>query len=80
MFSLHSLIIYDDLQGLVLLYMEKVELSLSECTYGQTNLKDEVFRCILTLHSLLDSPPGDFSDDLREGITKGFIEIFSNLR
>jgi len=60
--------------------MEKVEISLSERSYGQSNPKEEVFRCILTLHSLLDSPPGDFSDDLREGITKGFIQIFSNLR
>ncbi|KAK9073522.1 hypothetical protein SSX86_007846 [Deinandra increscens subsp. villosa] len=66
--------------SLVLLYMEKVEISLSERSYGQSNPKEEVFRCILTLHSLLDSPPGDFSDDLREGITKGFIDIFSNLR
>ncbi|KAK1427643.1 hypothetical protein QVD17_16334 [Tagetes erecta] len=66
--------------SLVLLYMEKVEISLSERSYGQSNPKEEVFRCILTLHSLLDSPPGDFSDDLREGITKGFIQIFSNLR
>ncbi|KAJ0603861.1 putative non-specific serine/threonine protein kinase [Helianthus annuus] len=67
--------------SLVLLYMGKVEISLSEQrSYGQANPKEEVFRCILTLHSLLDSPPGDFSDDLREGITKGFIEIFSNLR
>ncbi|KAI3807033.1 hypothetical protein L1987_22953 [Smallanthus sonchifolius] len=66
--------------SLVLLYMGKVEISLSEHSYGQSNPKEEVFRCILTLHSLLDSPPGDFSEDLREGITKGFIEIFSILR
>ncbi|KAI3512910.1 hypothetical protein L1887_20232 [Cichorium endivia] len=66
--------------SLVLLYMGKVEISLSERITGQSNIKEEVFRCILTLHSLLDSPPGDFPDDLREGITKGFIEIFSNLR
>ncbi|XP_076932541.1 serine/threonine-protein kinase ATM-like isoform X2 [Bidens hawaiensis] len=66
--------------SLVLLYMGKVEISLSELSYGQSNPKEEVFRLILTLHSLLDSPPGDFSDDLREGITKGFIEIFSTLR
>ncbi|KAI7725639.1 hypothetical protein M8C21_013856, partial [Ambrosia artemisiifolia] len=66
--------------NLVLLYMGKVQSSLSEHSYGQANPKEEVFRCILTLHSLLDSPPGDFSDDLREGITKGFIEIFSILR
>ena len=67
-------------QGLVLLYMGKVETSLSERNFGQSNPKEEVFRCILTLHSLLDSPPGDFPDDLREGITQGFIGIFSNLR
>ncbi|GJU06128.1 hypothetical protein Tco_1122558 [Tanacetum coccineum] len=32
------------------------------------------------VQSLLDSPPGDFPDDLREGVTKSFIAIFSNLR
>ncbi|KVH98208.1 Armadillo-type fold [Cynara cardunculus var. scolymus] len=66
--------------SLVLLYMGKVETSLSERNFGQSNPKEEVFRCILTLHSLLDSPPGDFSNDLQEGITQGFVEIFSNLR
>ncbi|KAI3684521.1 hypothetical protein L6452_33745 [Arctium lappa] len=66
--------------SLVLLYMGKVETNLSERNAGQSNPKEEVFRCILTLHSLLDSPPGDFPDDLREGITQGFVDIFSNLR
>ncbi|GJY79775.1 mitochondrial import inner membrane translocase subunit TIM22 [Tanacetum coccineum] len=47
---------------------------------GCSKLLVGVFRCILTLQSLLDSPPGDFPDDLREGVTKSFIAIFSNLR
>ena len=68
------------LQDLVLLYMEKIETSLSEPNSRQSNPKEEVFRCILMLQSLLDSPLGDFPDDLREGVTKSFIEIFSNLR
>lgn len=67
-------------QGLVLLYIGKVETSLNERLAGQANPKEEVFRCIVTLHSLLDSPPGDFPDDIRDGITKGFVDIFSNLR
>ncbi|GJU96059.1 serine/threonine-protein kinase ATM isoform X1 [Tanacetum coccineum] len=66
--------------SLVLLYMEKIETSLSEPNSRQSNPKEEVFRCILTLQSLLDSPPGDFPDDLREGVTKCFIAIFSTLR
>ncbi|XP_071734165.1 serine/threonine-protein kinase ATM [Rutidosis leptorrhynchoides] len=66
--------------SLVLMYIGKVETSINERIGGQSNPKEEVFRCILTLHSLLDSPPGDFPDDLREGITKGFVDIFSYLR
>lgn len=60
--------------------MEKAEISLRELKYGQSNLKEEAFRCIQTLHSLLDSPPGDLPDDLREEITNGLIKIFSNIR
>lgn len=41
---------------------------------------EEVFRCILTLHSLLENPPGDFPDNFREDIVNGFVEIFSFIR
>ena len=70
------------LQDLVLLYMEKIETSLSEPNSRQSKSQGRG----LSLHphasiqSLLDSPLGDFPDDLREGVTKSFIEIFSNLR
>ncbi|XP_057952318.1 serine/threonine-protein kinase ATM [Malania oleifera] len=66
--------------ALVLLYMEKVETSLSAKSSSQYNPKEEVFRCILTLHSLLENPPGDFSDSLREEIVKGLVSIFSFVR
>ncbi|KAK9277860.1 hypothetical protein L1049_027417 [Liquidambar formosana] len=66
--------------SLVLLYMEKVEASLSDKNSGQYNPKEEVFRCILTLHSLLENPPGDFPDTSRENIVKGFVGIFSFVR
>ncbi|KAL2492688.1 ataxia-telangiectasia mutated [Abeliophyllum distichum] len=66
--------------NLVLLYMEKVETSLSTENIGQLNPKEEVFRFTLTLHSLLENPPGDIPNDLREDIVKGFIGIFSNVR
>ncbi|KAM7475527.1 hypothetical protein LguiB_022770 [Lonicera macranthoides] len=77
--------------SLVRLYMGKVETSLSvECS-GQLNSKEDpiekkknpkedVFRSILTLHSLLDNPPGDFPDVLREDIVNGFVGIFSYVR
>ena len=67
-------------QDLVLLYMEKVETSLGGKNDGQYNPKEEVFRCILTLHSLLENPPGDFPDNFREDIIKGFVGIFSYIR
>lgn len=47
---------------------------------NQYTPKEEVFRCILTLQSLLENPPGDFTSDLREVIVKGFVAIFSFIR
>lgn len=67
-------------QGLVLLYMEKVEKSLSSDDSGQSNTTEEIFRCIQTLQSLLENPPGDFPDNLQEDIVKGFVGIFSYVR
>ncbi|KAK8518220.1 hypothetical protein V6N13_027695 [Hibiscus sabdariffa] len=55
--------------GLMVFYMEKVVTTLTE--------KNSI---LLTLHSLLENPPGDFTDNLREDIVKGFVKIFSNIR
>ncbi|KAJ9163749.1 hypothetical protein P3X46_023383 [Hevea brasiliensis] len=62
------------------LYIEKVETGVEGKNDNQVSLKEEVFRCILTLHSLLENPPGDFPDELREDIVKGFVQIFSFVR
>ncbi|KAK4479334.1 hypothetical protein RD792_014846 [Penstemon davidsonii] len=70
----------DRISDLVLLYMEKVEASLLTESFGQLNPKEDVFRFTLTLQSLLENPPGDISDDLREDIIKGFVGIFSHIR
>lgn len=64
----------------MLWYMEKVETSLNEKISSLSNPKEEVFRCILTLHSLLENPPGDIPESLREGIVEGFVGIFSAVR
>ncbi|KAH6798041.1 Serine/Threonine-kinase ATM-like protein [Perilla frutescens var. hirtella] len=66
--------------NLVLLYMEKVETSLGAENIGQLNPKEEVFRFTLTLQSLLENPPGDIPDELREDMIKGFVGIFSHVR
>ncbi|XP_047965261.1 serine/threonine-protein kinase ATM [Salvia hispanica] len=66
--------------NLVLLYMEKVEASMSNENIGQLNPKEEVFRFTLTLQSLLENPPGDIPDELREDMVKGFVGIFSHVR
>ncbi|GER56830.1 serine/threonine-protein kinase ATM [Striga asiatica] len=66
--------------NLVLLFMEKVEVSLSTENISQLNPKEEVFRYTLTLQSLLENPPGDIPDELRDDIIKGFIGIFSQVR
>ncbi|XP_034925984.1 serine/threonine-protein kinase ATM isoform X2 [Populus alba] len=66
--------------SLVLLYIEKVVTSLDGNDSSHGNPKEEVFRCILTLHSLFENPPGDFPVDVREDIVKGLVQIFSFVR
>lgn len=60
--------------------MEKVESSLGGKNDNQYNPREEIFRCILTLQSILENPPGDFPNSLREDIVKGFVGIFSHIR
>lgn len=66
--------------GLVILYMNKVVTGLDSKSNSQTNTKEEVFRYVLTLHVLLENPPGDFPANLREDVVKGFSEIFAHVR
>lgn len=61
--------------------MEKAEPSVvEEDSCPLNHPKEEVFRYILTLHSLIENPPGDFPDDLREKVVEFFIEIFKSMR
>lgn len=60
--------------------MERAEAAFSEKKSGQHSQKEEAFRYILTLQSLLENPPGDFPDDLREEIVNGLIHIFPSIR
>jgi len=62
------------------MYIEKVEASLNGKNISHCTSKEEVFRNILTLHSLLDYPPGDYPVNLREDIVKGFVRICSFIR
>ncbi|XP_017973415.1 PREDICTED: serine/threonine-protein kinase ATM isoform X2 [Theobroma cacao] len=64
----------------IICYMEKVETTLTEKSNTQCSQKEEIFRSILTLQALLENPPGDFPDNLREDIVKGFVKIFSYIR
>lgn len=66
--------------GLVLWYINKVEVAMGEKDSIQPNTREEVFRYTLTLLSLLENPPGDFPDSLREDLTKGFVSIFRHVR
>ncbi|KAL5723782.1 non-specific serine/threonine protein kinase [Ranunculus cassubicifolius] len=56
--------------GLVCLHLDK----LSSCLEGVTDKwkPKEIFR---TLHSLLENPPGDFPDIIREDVVSGFKSI-----
>lgn len=66
--------------GLVLFYINKIKTSLSCRADELSTSKEDLFRHTLTLHCLLERPPGDFPDDVRGGLIKGFSEIFSHLR
>ncbi|CAB4280796.1 unnamed protein product [Prunus armeniaca] len=65
---------------LVKKYMKLVEDSWGGKNDNQYHPKEEVFRCILTLHALLENPPGDFPHNLREDIVKRFVKIFCFIR
>lgn len=67
-------------EDLILLYLEKVEGSLVGKNDNHYAPKEELFRCILTLHSLLENPPGDFPDSIRQEIVNGIAKIFSLVR
>ncbi|KAF3783679.1 Serine/threonine-protein kinase [Nymphaea thermarum] len=67
-------------ENLVLLYMHKIETILGGGDHKSAASKEEVFRFIQTLLALLEYPVGDFHDNLRNEIVKGFIHMFSNLR
>ncbi|KAI4336143.1 hypothetical protein L6164_014710 [Bauhinia variegata] len=66
--------------NLVLLFIEKVEASLKGNSISHYTSKDEAFRHIVTLHSLLENPPGDYPDNLREDTIKGFVRVCSFIR
>lgn len=66
--------------GLLLLYMKKIGVLLLGESKIHSSTKEEAFRYILTLHALLENPPGDFPDNIRADVVKGFVEIFSQIR
>ncbi|CAO2819072.1 unnamed protein product [Amaranthus hypochondriacus] len=67
--------------GLVHLFMEKVVPSViaEDCCHSN-HPKEEVFRYVLALHSLIENPPGDFSNPLRDKVVEFFIDIFKSMR
>ncbi|THU49473.1 hypothetical protein C4D60_Mb06t09940 [Musa balbisiana] len=65
--------------GLVVLYINKLGTVIDMNT-GHTSSKEDVFRSIVILHVLLENPPGDYPDNIREDVVKGFIKIFSKIR
>lgn len=65
---------------LLSLYMNKVVSTVSVKGYLPSSSKEEAFRCAQTLHVLLENPPGDFPDNIRENVVAGFIEMFTSIR
>nr|CAB3476606.1 unnamed protein product [Digitaria exilis] len=64
----------------VAFYMKKVAAVFDAKFSNHASSKDESFRCTLTLHVLLENPPGDYPDIMREDVINGFIAIFSHIR
>jgi hypothetical protein len=60
--------------------MKKVTTVLDAKFSNQASSKDESFRCTLTLHVLLENPPGDYPDTMREEVINGFSAIFPHIR
>ncbi|TVU22296.1 hypothetical protein EJB05_31981, partial [Eragrostis curvula] len=52
----------------VILYMKRIASGFDAKSSNQASSKDESFRCALTLHVLLENPPGDYPDIMREEI------------
>ncbi|XP_048550122.1 serine/threonine-protein kinase ATM-like [Triticum urartu] len=66
--------------NLVVLYMKKVATGFDANFSNQASSKEESFRCTWTLHVLLENPPGDYPDTMREEVLNGFCAIFSHIR
>lgn len=64
----------------VVLYMKKVATGFDANFSNQASSKEESFRCTLTLHVLLENPPGDYPDNMRQEVLNGFCAIFSHIR
>ncbi|TVU03370.1 hypothetical protein EJB05_51097, partial [Eragrostis curvula] len=64
----------------VILYMKRIASGFDAKSSNQASSKDESFRCALTLHVLLENPPGDYPDIMREEILSEFCAIFSHIR
>jgi len=60
--------------------MKKVATGFDAKFSNQASSKDESFRCTLTLHVLLENPPGDYPDIMREEVLNGFSAIFLHIR
>jgi len=60
--------------------MKKVATVLDAKFSNQASSKDESFRCTLTLHVLLENPPGDYPDIMRDEVINGFSAIFPHIR
>ncbi|KAK3160101.1 hypothetical protein QOZ80_1BG0055200 [Eleusine coracana subsp. coracana] len=64
----------------VTLFMKKVAIGFDAKYSNQATSKDDSFRCALTLHVLLENPPGDYPNTMREEILDEFCTIFSRIR
>lgn len=47
---------------------------------SQASSNEDIFRSIVILYVLLENPPGDYPDNIREDVVQAFTKFFSKVR
>lgn len=66
--------------GKVLEGVKNIRSNAEEDDKKKKSKKENVFHVLWTLHSLLENPPGDFPDNIREDIVEGFKGISAHMK
>ncbi|XP_042436712.1 serine/threonine-protein kinase ATM-like isoform X3 [Zingiber officinale] len=65
--------------GLIVLYTTKLG-TLMDLNPSQAGSNEDSFRTIVILYVLLENPPGDYPDNIREDVVQTFTKVFFKVR